>query len=155
MGPLSAGNIPDDDRWKKAELLRGMDRCMREDGTSPLPERRAGVLRTGGAVLESEWNWSDPDVRGLLDGLYPCVVEKLLELTGFEYSVSVPMSQRRRELEADLVKRRLKGEEPSWELRRTVSDLLETDSVMQELHRVAAREVKHLQELLGLGKHAL
>ena len=154
-GPLSALDIPDDDRWRKAELFRGMVRCMLEDGTSPLPGRRVGVLRTGGAVLESDWSWSEPDVSGLLDGLYPCVLEKLLELTGFEYSVSVPMSQRRREVEADLAERRVKGEGPSWELRRTVSDLLEVDPEMQELRCVAAREVKYLQELLGRGKFAL
>ena len=105
-------------------------------------------------MLESEWSWSEPDVSGLLDGRYPCVLERLVELTGFEYSVSVPMSQRRREVEADLAERRVKGEGPSWELRRTVSDLLEVDPVMQELHRVAALEVKHLQELLGRGRFA-
>ena len=127
---------------------------MLEDGTSPLPGRRVGVLRTGGAVLESDWSWSEPDVSGLLDGLYPCVLEKLVELTGFEYSVSVPMSQRRREVEADLAERRVKGEGPSWELRRTVSDLLEVDPEMQKLRCVAAREVKFLQELLGRGKFA-
>ena len=103
-------------------------------------------------MLESDWNWSEPDVSGLLDGLYPCVLEKLLELTGFEYSVSIPMSQRRRKVEADLAERRVKGEGPSWELRRTVSDLLEGDPEMQKLHRVAALELKHLQELLGCGK---
>ena len=95
-----------------------------------------------------------PDIPGLLDGLYPCVAEKLLDLTEFEFSVVIPASRRRREVEADLVKHREKArvslaegkepKEPWWELRRTVSDLLEGDAEMQELHCMAALELEHL-----------
>ena len=83
-GPLAA----------ERELWEDTERGWRENETSPPSGRRGRVLRTGGAVLESDWDWFDPDVRGLLDGRYPCVLEKLLELTEFEYTVSIPLSKR-------------------------------------------------------------
>ena len=151
--------------WREnAALLEGVERCMLEDNRSPPPGRRVGVLRTGGWMLEAAWNWKDPDISGLLEGVYPCVLEKLLDLTNFEYSVSIPLEKRRREVEVGLVGRRVRAraalakgetpEDPEWELDRTVSDLLEGDAVMQELHRVAVLEVEHLQERLGCGKFA-
>ena len=152
------------ERREKAALLEGVERCMLEDNRSPPSGRRVGVLRTGGWMLEDDWNWKDPDISGLLEGKYPFVLEKLLELTNFEFSVSVPLEKRRRVVEADLVGRRLaakaalaKGEEPEdteWELCRTVSDLLGGDAVVQELHGVAKLEVGRLQERLGRGQHS-
>ena len=153
-GPLAA----------ERELWEDMECCWREDGSSPLSGRRGGALRTGGAVLESDWDWFDPDVRGLLDGRYPCVLEKLLELTEFEFTVSIPLSKRQREVEVNLLERRKEArlalaegrepEYPSVELRCTVSDLLEVDAGVQELHRVAVLELEHLQKRLGCGKFA-
>ena len=128
---------------------------MLEDNRSPPSGRRVGVLRTGGLMLEDDWNWKDPDISGLLEGAYPCVLEKLLELTNFEDSVSIPLEKRRREVEKDLSGRRVKGEDPKWELDRTVDDLLEGDAVVRELHGVAKQEVRRLQERLGCGQHSV
>ena len=164
--PREAGDAEDDaERRERAALFEGVERCMLEDNRSPPSGRRVGVLRTGGWMLEEDWNWKDPDISGLLEGAYPCVLEKLLELTNFEFSVSVPLEKRRREVEVDLVGRRVKakaalekGEEPEdseWELRRTVSDLLGGDAVVQELHGVARLEVGRLQERLGCGQHSV
>ena len=152
-GPLAA----------ERELWEDTERGWRENETSPPSGRRGKVLRTGGAVLESDWDWFDPDVRGLLDGRYPCVLEKLLELTEFEFTVSIPLSKRQREVELNLLERRkearlalAEGREPEYPSADscTVSDLLEVDAVVQELHRVAERELEHLQKRLGCGKFA-
>ena len=146
------------------ELWIDAERLWREGESDPPTGCGGGVLGTGGLELEPNWNWFRPDVQGLLNGLYPLVAEKLLELTEFEFTVSIPLDERRRKVELGLVERRKNarvaleaGEVPEhseWELKRKVSDLMEVDAEVQELHRVAVQEVGHLEKRLGCGRFA-